>query len=295
MATIDAYAIGRSAAINPPNGTAPTWTGTTGNWNGQSAAFSYSPTACFDGMIMDWSGGSNTTLLTAALMAPSTFGMTDSYASSNSNWSFGSTPATGMTFSTSAVLGLQTTTRLCGSGGTYANSSTLGMAYNYNTAGSNFARYIIDVPSTTVSMGYSFQTTVGNTATLYDTSSLTAITPGNSQVTIGITNGYIDLECSGGTTQMNNIVAFSSNTWYWITYQATTTGATGKVYAATNSGGKIVLGSLLGTTTCAAEGWTAGNQITAELGRVGGGSASADTAWYGTVKIDPAGNFPVLP
>lgn len=275
--------------LNSITSTAPTWTVSSGSGNAATtdAAFATDATACSDYMYLDFEGGSNTTVMTAALLNSSTVGYPTTGA--NNGWSLSTSPATGVTFATGAQLGgLHTNRRTCGDGATHTGSGSLGFQYDYSNATNKSVNFGFNGSGTKASAGFFFQTSL-TTQTAEDVMGFVP-TGTNAAVGLQFHNGTLRIECFGGSVTTSQIATISSNTKYWVTIAIdTAVGGSGAVY-------ETATWTQLGTTTCAPGGWTATPPNVIKFGRIGGtADTPSATVFMDNAILDASGVFPLLP
>jgi hypothetical protein len=286
---IDAGGAAWSSAITPSTSTPPTWTVPAAISSTQGAAFSYDPTPCSSVGVIDWSGGTNGNTLSLPDVAASTHGLSTGHASGSDAWILSTSPATGMTYTTAAFKALTTPRRLCGGGTTTSGTGNLGMKYDLSTPVSKYIEYQFFSPFQAISMGFWMQTDLGNVDEQYDFANLATWPNFGAATGVHHINGNIEMECYGGTTNKTVIAAIQPNTWYWITFQLNTSGASAAVYNAN--------GTQAGIGSCTPDGWTFSGLGDMGLGRTGsdGDNPAGMYYYFGTVVFDTEGHFPILP
>lgn len=271
--------------LNSVVSTAPSFTvgaGGPGNANPTLVAFASDATACNDEAFIDFSGSTNGTTMTAALLALSTFGFPTT--GTNNGWGLSTSPATGITFATAAALGpLHTNIRSCGDGTTRTGNSTLGYQYDYSNATNKTINFGFNGSGTKAAAGFFFQTSL-TTQTAEDIAGFVP-TLTNAAVGLQFNNGVLRIECFGGSVTTSDAATISSNTKYWVTLGIDT--AVGGSLAVYETSTWTQIGT---TATCAPGGWTATPPNQFKLGRIGGSADTpAATVFIDQVRINATG------
>jgi len=281
---------GFAAAFNQSSVTTPTWTTTTGVSGLTGIAFGLSPTAITTQKFTDFEASTDGTTATEALLQASSKG-----------WGSGlwSTLGTGaaMKFASAASKPLLTAiTRLNDGSSVSAAAGSLGIQFLTSTvlsycqidfaAGSGSAQ-----TATSFSAGIWFKSDLPAVdLSNMDVFSLTC--PGGSgfanakflQSPGGMSRCFqLEVVGGGGNSQIN----IASSTWYWLTLQYNKTGSNIlKIYDAS--------GSLVGTITEAHSGTGMPSYLV--FGQTSGNTPTTGYVCnFDSLKIDPAGSYPLLP
>jgi hypothetical protein len=276
--------------LNTTSTTPPTWTITSGSGNAATngMAFATNATACNDQTLIDFSGGTNGTTMSAALLNSSAFGGAGSFGTASGS------PATAMTFSTSAHQNLLTTFNSCD--GHKTGSSTLGLNFDLSATTAYYIPYGWNPFNNNASAGYWFYTNIATSDAGYY--SFTGIRGdlGSDSMGLMVHSGSLYLEAAGnpnGAPDTGSFFSYTANTWYWISEQYQTYVNAGSahhfnIYSAT--------GTLLSAQTKASKSTGSTQPDNVGIGR-GGDSGITAGAYIqiSNLKIDYSGTFPLLP
>jgi hypothetical protein len=279
---------GFAVALNNTSFTAPSWTiNTTGNTAVSEIAFGLNPTSFVTQVFADFEGSSDGTTITDVLLNPGTHGWKAGIWTVNG-------PGAAMKFATAASKPLTNAVARLNDGSAASTSSTLGVRYLTATNQSflkldyraNGASPLTN--STSWSCGIWFNSDLLAT----DTSNFDAFTmyanAGNfcNLKFLGSGTSRIFQNESPGTSGSSSI-NYTTGTWVWVTIQMNKTGNNIiKVYDAS--------GTLLGTLT--ETGGGSGNFGYVLIGNNNGNTPTTGFhVDFDSLKVDPAGTFPLLP
>jgi hypothetical protein len=284
---------GFADSLNTTSTTAPKWTVTTGSGNAaiSGMAFATDATPCVDVAFLDWSGGTNGNVPTAATLAASTHG----YADTAGLWS---APGSAQTYSTGSVHDLiHPLGPVCGNRATYTTQS---MKLHTNLAvSSTTGSSSINLPATNnaVSIGCWFKNTLESTNThqyLYG--------PG---IRTSSSNDFMTLMCHAGQCYLEDQDNPNGNPNVGTKYTYSGSGAgPWWVTLLLQKGGpgvnnKLSIYDTSGNLLNAEEKATNTSSPTAPTAvRFGFGDDNGTSAHTGDLsgcKIDRNGNFPLLP
>lgn len=306
---------GIAGAKNSTTGTAPSWTGIGGNsWANQTAiAFGFSPTACTDSALINWSGGTATNNPLVADLTAGTFGneIGPPWGTSSSNNFWNTNTPTGLTYQTAAHLGVTNSVRLCNGGATYtSSSSTLGLQYSTSNSVSYAAFWLPQTYVATVTtLQCRFSTNLPNTDTggYYDFCTILASGGSNfsnaSLFNIGGGAGLaIQQETPAGTS--SDYFPISSGSCYIVDvrYSGSTSDTNGMKLQLKNincSTGALIgqVTSHLGQTEIHATDTVAANALYTTFGRTGG-SGTPTSGYYinfGDIQVCYAATGTICP
>lgn len=282
--------------LNTTSTTAPTWTitaGTLGFADKTGMAFGTDATACQDVMFADWSGSTSGTTPTASLANASSFGYPQTGHTSIQANGWTANTASAMSYQTATPPALHHSIKTCGDGATHSGSTSFAMQYDQSTATVGYLGFGF-MGGLTSSMGMQIYTTYAGTDTnFHDEAGVGSTT--NNFVTLQVGGSgsatQLRIECNGGggTTNFSSGITVSTSTWYWVSIQnASSTGGSIEVCS------DDTCGTVVGTGTCTASGWTSRWHDTFQVGQ-GGGTSDFPATVFRTANVifDGHGVYPV--
>jgi hypothetical protein len=280
---------GWACALNQTSGTGAQWTiSASGTSIMSAAAFGPSPTAFSTLSITDFEGSSNGTSVTEALLHAAEKGW------GIGRWGF---TGTAMKFATAASQPLLTSISRLNNGTSFASGAgSLGVQYLTSTGTSYIKQDLYPTngaaTSTAFSAGVWFYSDIpGSDASNLDVFTLYAAGGANFANAKFLQNGggnsrtfQLEVAGGGGTSSVN----VSPSTWYWLNLQYNKTGQHHlKIYAAD------------GTTVIGTIDETSNGVGTVQYVAIGHAAAGVPTTGYlinfDSLKVDPAGTYPLLP
>ena len=291
---------GAADLINTTSTSAPTWTynGTLGFAHLGGAAFSTTASAaCNDVDFMTWSNSTNGTTATAALANSGNLGypITGASTAQPNGWAGSTGTLTAMTYETASPPALHAAIRPCGSGSSSTGSTSFAMQYSFSATTAVYLSFGYLGSGTLCSFGGYINTTYAGTDTnnhdikgcgLATDNYVTAQVVGTGSATA------IQIECNGGggTTNFSSQVTISTSTWYWVTAQDNTASG-GQFEVCTDSH----CGTVVGSGSCTASGWTAGPPTSWQIGQGGStGDHPSTVIQYANDMFSAAGTYPLI-
>ena len=257
-------------------------------------AFGFSPTACTPGSLMDSHSGANAGAPTSATLWSSTFGATGGSPSSAihtnevADWVV-TNPSSALTYATSSYHALGgSAPRLCNSGATYSDASTVGISYATGTGSSavnvlTFNFPYIDsgkgVSSTALASAW-FQTSLPSNATVNcDCFAIYGSTGGLSNMIISGFGSGISTTIEGLTG--GSPVALTANTWYQVGIEYVTGGAA-KMNVYDANGLRLNSTPL---TTGTQSGYSINMKVGQNLSSACTGACAGNTIWWDKIQM----------
>lgn len=279
------------SALNTTNGAAPSWTvASTIPTAVNGAAFGFGASSCSDIGLIDWAGGANGDAFSVTRLKNSTWQSDGGiqWYSVNTSPTFSNTVYQGMVSSFRSCAGGRT-----GTGGTMVMDYPTSLGANALTtmrpvADSGEASWLAR-GTNNWSAGEWFYTTIpDNDATTAYSANCIVSNPDYVCTTLIGTGSGLWLECEIYGIARIGTAAIQSGHWYWITreYNTDSNRRSCAVYD--------TAGSQLGSTSTHA-GATSNKPAFFSLGPTGDLVTSGYHIYFGPVKLDTTGSFPLLP